>query len=99
MKWLQEKLISNLESKSVTAVHNVSYHNVQLNWHPSNNARKDEMPFWFDTHGIRYNSDMIKAELYHLIKIHKPQHETVAIDCMLAEHGHTVIRLTNSLPS
>jgi hypothetical protein len=36
---------------------------------------------------------MTKAELYDLIKMHKPQYETFAIDCMLAEHGHTVIRL------
>jgi hypothetical protein len=37
---------------------------------------------------------MTKAELYDLIKMHKPQHETVATDCILAEHRHTVIRLT-----
>ena len=41
--------------------------------------------------GIR--SDMTKAELYDLIKMHKPQYETFATDCLLAEHGHTVIRL------
>jgi transposase len=36
---------------------------------------------------------MTKAELYDLIKMHKPQYETSAIDCLLAEHGHAVIRL------
>ena len=30
-KWSQEKLIPNLESKSVIVVDNASYHNVQLN--------------------------------------------------------------------
>jgi len=34
MIWLQEKLIPNLESKSVIVVDNVSYHSVQLNQHP-----------------------------------------------------------------
>jgi len=34
MKWLQEKLIPNLESKSVIVVDNMSYHNEQLNQHP-----------------------------------------------------------------
>jgi len=36
---------------------------------------------------------MTKAELYDRIKMHKPQYETFAIDCLLADHGHTVIRL------
>ena len=36
---------------------------------------------------------MTKADLYYLIKMHKPQYETFAIDCSLADHGHTVIRL------
>jgi len=92
-KWLQEKLIRNLESKSVMVVDNTSYHNVQLNRHPTSNARKGEMLVWLDKHSIRYNFDMAKAELYDLIKMHKLQYETFAIDCLLAEYGHTVIRL------
>jgi transposase len=92
-KWLQEKLIPNLETKSVIVVDNASYHNVQINRHPTSNARKDEMLSWLDKHGIRYSPDMTKVELYDLIKIHKPQYETFAIDCLLADHGHTVIRL------
>jgi hypothetical protein len=36
---------------------------------------------------------MTKAELYDLMKMHKPQCETFAIDCLVAEHGHTVVRL------
>ena len=83
MKWLQ----------SVIVVDNASYHNVQLNRHPSNNARKGEKPFWLDKRGIQYSPDMTKAELYDLIKMHKPQYETFAIDCLLADHGHTVLRL------
>jgi len=40
-----------------------------------------------------YSSDMTKAELYDLIKMHKPQYKTFAIDRLLADHGHTVLRL------
>ena len=71
MKWLQEKLIPHLEYKSVIVFDNASYHNVQLNRHPTSNARKGEMLLWLDKRGIRYSSDMTKAELYDLIKIHK----------------------------
>ena len=56
------------------------------------------MLFWLDKHGIRCSSDMTSAELYELIKMHKPQNETFAIDCLLAENGHTVIRLPTYHP-
>jgi hypothetical protein len=79
-KRLQEKLIPNLESISVTVVDSASYHTVQLNWHPTSNDRIGEMLFCLDKHGIRYSSDKTKAELYDLIKMHKPQYETFAID-------------------
>jgi len=92
-KWLQEKLISSLVSKSVIVVDNVSYHNIQIKWNPTSNARKGEMLFWLDKHGIRYSSNMTKMELYDLIKMYKLQYETFAIDCLLDAHGHTVIRL------
>jgi len=92
-KRLPEQLIPDLELKSVIVVDSVSYHNVQLNRRPTSNARKGEMVFWLDKHGIRYRSDMTKAELYDLVKMHKPQYETFAIDCLLAQHGRTVIRL------
>ena len=74
-------------------VNNASYHNVQIDRHPTRNARKGEMLFWLDKNGIRYSSDMTNAELHDLIKMHKPQYETFAIDCLLAAHGDTVIRL------
>jgi len=81
-----------LESKSVIVVDNASYHNVQLNRHPTSNARKGEMLLWLDKHGIWYSSNMTKAEQYNLIKVHEPQYETYAIDRLRADHGHTVLR-------
>jgi len=42
MKRLREKLIPNLESKSVIVVDNASYHNIQPNRHPTSNAIKGE---------------------------------------------------------
>ena len=51
------------------------------------------MLFWLDERGICYSSNMTKAELYDLIKKHKLQYETFASDCLLADLGHTVLRL------
>ena len=56
------------------------------------------MLLWLNKRGIRYSSNMTKAELYELIKMHKPQYETFAIDCLLADHGHTVFRLPHFHP-
>jgi len=64
VKWSGEKLIPNLESISVIVIDNASYHNVQLNRHSTSNVRKGDVLFWLDKHGIRYSSDMTKAELY-----------------------------------
>ena len=74
-------------------VDNASYHNVQLNRHPTSNTRKGEILLWLDKHGIQHSSDMTKAELYDPIKMHKLQYEIFAIDRLLANHGHTLLRL------
>jgi hypothetical protein len=84
---------SKLESKAVIVVNSVFYHSVHLYWHPTSNARKGEMLFWLDKHGIWYSSNMTKSELYDLIKMHKPQYEAFAINYLLTEDGHTVTRL------
>jgi hypothetical protein len=55
-KWLQ-KLIPNLESKSVIVVGSASYHNVQIIRYPTSNTRKAEMMFWLDKHSY----DMTKV--------------------------------------
>ena len=36
---------------------------------------------------------MTKLELCDLIRMHKPQYEILAIDCLFAGHGHTVTGL------
>ena len=87
-----------MESKSVIVVDNASYPKVQINRRPTSNARKGDILFWLDKHEICYSSGMTKVELYDLIRMHKPQYETFAIDCLLSDHGHTVIRLPPYYP-
>jgi hypothetical protein len=76
-KWLQEKLIPYLESKSVTTVDKVPDHNLQINRNSTSNAGEAETLFWLDKH----SSDITKAELYDFIKMHKPQYEPFTSDC------------------
>jgi hypothetical protein len=62
-RWLQEKLIHNLESSSVIVVDNASYHNERINRHVTSKPEKLKCcPGWISMVGIRYRSDMTKVE-------------------------------------
>lgn len=92
-KWLEEKLIPNLPPRSVLVIDNASYHNKEVNPAPTSNTRKADMISWLAQNCIPYNEKMLKPELYQLIKLHKNRNKTYFIDSLLAEHGHTALRL------
>lgn len=92
-KWLQDMLIPNLPPNSVLVIDNASYHNVQCEKVPTMASRKAEMQEWLTTRNIGFTDDMYKADLYHLIKLNKPQFKTYEIDKILADKGHSALRL------
>jgi plasmid maintenance system antidote protein VapI len=74
-------------------VDNAAYHNAQLNPAPTSSSRKSAMINWLSGSGIPFSDRMCKPELYSLIKLRKPRFKTCKIDALLAEHGHSVLRL------
>lgn len=92
-RWVTEKLIPNLPAQSVVILDNASYHNVQLEKAPTSASSKNTMKKWLTEMKIPFHPDLLKTQLYDLIKLHKPRHKTYAIDKLLAEHGHSVLRL------
>jgi hypothetical protein len=48
---------------------------------------------WLSGRGIPFTDRMCKPELYSLIKLRKPRFKTFKIDALLAEHGHSTLRL------
>lgn len=92
-RWVTEKLIPNLPPRSVIVMDNASYHNVQLNRAPTSASTKNAMKQWLSEMKIPFHSDMLKNQLYELIKLHKPRFKTFVIDQLLAEKGHAVLRL------
>jgi len=92
-RWLKTKLMPNLPPNSVLVVDNAPYHNAQLNPAPTSSSRKSAMIDWLSERGIPFSDRMCKPELYSLIKLRKPQFKTFKIDALLAEHGHSVLRL------
>jgi transposase len=92
-RWLKTKLIPNLPPNSVLLVDNAAYHNVQLNPAPTSSSRKSAMIDWLSDRGILFTDRMCKPELYSLIKLRKLRFKTFKIDALLAEHGHSALRL------
>lgn len=92
-RWVEEKLVPNLPANSVLDIDNASYHNVQLDKPPISNSTKSDMQAWLTRHAITFRLDMVKAELYEIIKLHTPKFKTYLIDQILQSKGHLVLRL------
>jgi transposase len=48
---------------------------------------------WLTVNNVPFHDGMLKIQLYHLIKAHKPLHKNFSIDNIMAAHGHAVLRL------
>lgn len=92
-KWLREKLIPNLPPSSVVVLDNAPYHNVKENKAPKTNARKEIMIDWLRLQNISFPQNALKLQLYEIIKQNKAFYEELAVDKILQEHGHDVLRL------
>lgn len=92
-KWLEEKLVPNLQPNSVVVIDNAPYHREQVNPAPTSSSLKCDMVKWLSERGIPHSSQQLKPELYDIIKQHKPQYVTYKTDQILAAAGHTALRL------
>lgn len=79
-KWVMEKLIPNLPDNSVVVIDNAPYHNMQVNKAPASASKKIEMVKWLTDKGIPFDSNMLKPQLYNLIKSHKERYITYKFD-------------------
>ncbi|XP_041985830.1 uncharacterized protein LOC121738068 [Aricia agestis] len=92
VRWLQEKLIPNLPPKSLVVLDTVSSCLDSVNKAPTLSSTKVEMQNWLTSKGISYNSTMMKAELFKIIREYK-ESLTFESDNLLEAHGHKVARL------
>lgn len=91
-KWIKEKLIPNLQPRSVIVVDNAAYHNVKVDKVPTKSSTKTVMQEWLTKHNIAFTADMLKVELFQLITLNKPE-ERYRMDNIIESAGHTVLRL------
>lgn len=93
IKYLEEKVIPNLKEKTVLVIDNASYHNVCVEPSPTTSWKKDAMQKWLAERNITYGDRETKPELYAKILIHKPKSKLYAVDKLMSQHGHRVLRL------
>lgn len=92
-KWLVNQLIPNIPSDSVLVIDNAPYHNKYVERPPNSNTIKQEMIHWLNRHEIPVDPKLTKTQIYAIICQHKERHTEFSVDKVLAEHGHTVLRL------
>jgi hypothetical protein len=54
---------------------------------------KKDMQKWLNERNIFFDFSETKPEVYEKVKIPKPNRQVYAIDKLLSEHGHSVLRL------
>lgn len=91
-KWITEKLIPNLHEPSIIVMDNAPYHTVVTNKAPTSSSRVDEIKLWLLENNIDFDPSLRKPNLLSLVKKNKPR-PIYAIDELLGENGHTVVRL------
>ncbi|XP_069354549.1 uncharacterized protein [Maniola hyperantus] len=91
--WLQHKLIPNLLPRSVVVVDTASPHDKEYDPAPNSNAKRSDMTAWLDQKGIHYTTDMYKPQLYQLINDNKDCFKKFALDKMLTDYGHDILRI------
>lgn len=92
-KWFSDILLPKLPPNSVIVMDNASYHSRQSNRAPTSNSRKEAMRIWLTEHNISWTNDMLKAQLYEIIKLHKDYYKTYIVDEAATAKGHVVLRL------
>ncbi|XP_063533653.1 uncharacterized protein LOC134743952 [Cydia strobilella] len=85
-KWVKNQLIPNLPTNSVLVVDNAPYHNKYTEKLPNSNTREQDMIDWLTTHNIPVDPNEAPLQYKH-------EHIQYSIDKILAEHGHSVLRL------
>lgn len=53
-KWLQDKLLPNLNEPSLIVMDNASYHSVIINKAPTTQTRKPEIREWLTLNGVAF---------------------------------------------
>ena len=79
-KWFEQKLLPNLLAGAAVVMNDVPYHTVKTeeSWAPTSKMLKAGMQVWLMERNTSWNGDMLKSELYELVKKNKPEPQYVS---------------------
>lgn len=92
-QWLNTKLIPNIPPNAVVVIEYASYNNKQYEVAPTLSSKKCDMESWLTEKGIHFDSEMLKPQLYNLVKINRDRFETFCVSTILTQHKHIVLCL------
>lgn len=92
-KWIRTQLMPNIPQNSVVVFDNTSYYDKQCDLELTLNSKKADIEDWLNQKGIKYDQHLSKQELYKIIKENREQFNTFAVDKILSEHHHSILRL------
>lgn len=87
------KILLRLPNNAVIVMDNASYHSRRAERIPTSSWRKAAIQDWLHSKNIEFNADMLRAELLHLVYIHKEKYNVHVTDEMAAAANKTVLRL------
>lgn len=91
--WVRLHLLPNIPKNSVVVLRNGSYNKKIINAAPTQRALKSEMEEWLRNMGVPFHPAMNKPQLNKLINLNKDKYESYAIDKILQDNNHFVLRL------
>ena len=92
--WMTRHVLPTLDTPSCIVMDNASYHNriAEDDKFPSSSWRKADIEAWLRKNAVFFPFGALKPELLRIAKLHKKP-KIYAIDKIIAEHGHTSLRL------
>lgn len=91
--WFFNTLIPAIPRGSTIIMDNAPYHSRKIDKVPTSSSTKAAMIHWLKEKKIPFSTDLLKPELYQLIKLHKPPIPKYAVDTKATDLGFKVIRL------
>ena len=96
VRWLEDKLVSNLPRKCVLVMDNAAYQIVQVDSRPLMATKKYLIQEWLTRHGIQWSAGMLNDELLELCKTH-PQESVFVSRLALNEKKELILKAMPSI--
>lgn len=92
-KWLRNQLMVNIPKNSILVIDDSPNNNRYVDRPPNANSIKEQMINWLKRQNIPVDTTLSKPQIYAIVCRHKDNLTEFAVDKLVAEYGHTILRL------